>query len=78
MFYLSTIDLLIVGPSKTHPKRLRQTDGERFFEDRQLVEFTEKFRQSDHRVRDNKDTKTIALIEVMRSDILTCLSCLHS
>jgi hypothetical protein len=40
MFYLSTIDLLIVGPSKTHTNGLGQTDGERFFGDRIDLEFT--------------------------------------
>ena len=52
VFYLSTIDLLIVGPSKTDTNGLRQTDGERFFEDRMHVEFTKDFQQSLRRVRD--------------------------
>ena len=46
VFYLSLIDLLIVGPSKTHPNQLRQTDGERFFEDHMHVEFAKDFPQS--------------------------------
>jgi hypothetical protein len=41
MFYLSMGDLLMVGPSKRHTKQLRQTDGERFFEDRRHVEIAE-------------------------------------
>lgn len=39
MFYLLAIDLLIVGPSKSDTKQLRQTDGERFFGDRMHVKF---------------------------------------
>ena len=52
LFYLSTIDLLIVGPSKKHTNWLRQTDGERFFEDRMHVKFTKDFQQSLRRGRD--------------------------
>ena len=45
VFYLSTIDLLIVGPSKRDTKQLRQTDGERFFGDREHDENAEELRE---------------------------------
>ena len=78
MFYLARIDLLIVGPSKTNANQLGETDGERFFDDRSHVEFAKEFPQSHHRVRDTKDIKPIMKKCVMRSCILSCLSCLHS
>jgi len=78
VFYVLTIDLLIVGPSKSHTNQLRQTDGERFFEDRMHVEIAEQFSHSTRRVRDNKDTKAIVRSCMMRSGILSRLSCLHS
>ena len=57
VFYLSTSDLLIVGPRKRHTKQLRQTDGERFFEYRVHVEIAKDFPRSDHRVRHTSDIK---------------------
>jgi len=78
VFYLSTIDLLIVGPSKTHTHHLRETDGERFFEDCLHVKFAKDFLRVTALVRDTYDTKTIVKKCVMRSCILSCLSCLHS
>jgi len=65
VFYLWSIDLLIVGPVKTDPKHLRQTDGERFFEDRMHFKFARDLQQSDRRVRDSKDIKTIVRIWLM-------------
>ena len=64
-FYVSTIDLLIVGPPKKNTKRLRQTDGERFFEIYSQVEFAKDFPTSHPRVRDTYDTKQIVKKYVM-------------
>jgi len=52
MFYVSQIDLLIVGPLKSDTNQLRQTDGERFFADREHANFTKDSAQSDLRVCD--------------------------
>jgi hypothetical protein len=59
LFYFSKVDLLIVGPSNTHTKLLRQTDGERFFAGREHVEFAEEFSTRRRRVRDTWDTRSI-------------------
>ena len=60
-----SIDLLIVGPPKKNTKRLRQTDGERFFEDRVHIEFAKDFPPSHPRIRDTYDTKQIVKKYVM-------------
>lgn len=70
-FYLSTIDLLIVGPSKTHTNGLGQTDGERFFGDHIDLEFTKDFKHSLRCVRNSKDIKQIVKKCLMRSCILS-------
>ena len=77
VFYLATIDLLIVGPSKTHTNGLGQTDGERFFGHQIDLEFTKDFNPLLRCDRNNKDTKQIVKKCLMRSCILSCLSCLH-
>jgi hypothetical protein len=52
LFYVSKVNLLMVGPSNTHTKLLRQTDGERFFARREHVEFTKDFSLRRRRLRD--------------------------
>ena len=66
------------GTNKKATKRLRQTDGERFFEDRVHIEFVKEIPPSHPCIRDSYDTERIVKKYVMRSCILTRLSCLHS
>ena len=53
MFYVLTIDLLIVGPTKRDTKWLRQTDGERFFDERAQFEIAKDFPRFQLRIRDS-------------------------
>ena len=52
VFYVSKMDLLIVGPLNTYTNLLRQTDGERFFVFRTHVEFAKDLSPRHRRLRD--------------------------
>jgi hypothetical protein len=58
------------GTTKKEYEVVRQTDGERFFEDRVHIEFAKDFPRSHPLIRDNYDTEQIVKKYVMRSCIL--------